>query len=199
MQRLFELESWLDKQQTHPELLKELMNGLRAWSVGVVRMTSYGTSDSIREAVEQQDEIGWSNMIEGWVAIGWTEVQEAYYRSLGSRRTGLRWTVAIINKLWDIAWDLWEQRNGILHDKEYQEQLQNLPGINNEVRYQYQKGGATLPRRLWFLFKGLFSVENWNKVTHGTTRHYKEKYSRIPKTIGNLRKVHGIRGILNFN
>jgi hypothetical protein len=44
-----------------------------------------------------------------------------------------------------------------------------------------------------------FSVENWNKVTHGTTRHYKEKYSRIPKTISNLRKVHGIRGILNFN
>jgi hypothetical protein len=70
MQRLFELESWIDKQQMHPELLKELMNGMRAWSVGVVRLTSYGTSDSIREAVEQQDEIGWSNMIEGWVAIG---------------------------------------------------------------------------------------------------------------------------------
>jgi hypothetical protein len=86
--------------------------------------------------------------------IGWTEVQEAYYRSLGSRRTGLRWTVAIINKLWDIAWDLWEQRNSILHDKEYQEQLQNLPGINNEVWYQYQKGGATLPSRLRFLFEG---------------------------------------------
>ena len=172
MQRLFELESWLDKQQTHPELLKELMNGLRAWSVGVVRMTSYGTSDSIREAVEQQDEIGWSNMIEGWVAIGWTEVQEAYYRSLGSRRTGLRWTVAIINKLWDIAWDLWEQRNGILHDKEYQEQLQNLPGINNEVRYQYQKGGATLPRRLWFLFEG--PLEELLE----TSMKYKQKWLR---------------------
>jgi hypothetical protein len=33
-------------------------------------------------------------------------------------RTGKRWTVALITKLWDIAWDLWEHRNGILHNKQ---------------------------------------------------------------------------------
>ena len=30
-----------------------------------------------------------------------------------SRRSGKRWLSLLILKLWDIAWDLWEQRNGI--------------------------------------------------------------------------------------
>jgi hypothetical protein len=31
---------------------------------------------------------------------------------------GKRWAIALIQKLWDTAWDLWEQRNGILHEQE---------------------------------------------------------------------------------
>jgi hypothetical protein len=40
-----------------------------------------------------------------------------------------------------------------------------------------------------------FSVENRNKVTHGTTRHYEEKILRIPKPINFISIVHGIKGI----
>jgi hypothetical protein len=34
----------------------------------------------------------------------------------GSRRSGLRWLTALIQKLWDIAWDMWDNRNRVLHD-----------------------------------------------------------------------------------
>jgi hypothetical protein len=41
--------------------------------------------------------------------------QQAYYTLIKSRRIGKRWVVALIKKMWDIAWDLWEHRNGILY------------------------------------------------------------------------------------
>ena len=37
MQHIFKLDTWLGEQETHPALRKELINGLKAWSVGVQR------------------------------------------------------------------------------------------------------------------------------------------------------------------
>jgi hypothetical protein len=34
------------------------------------------------------------------------------------RGSGYRWLSALICKLWQVAWDMWEHRNGIFHDKE---------------------------------------------------------------------------------
>ncbi len=37
---------------------------------------------------------------------------------LNNRNRGKRWAIALIKKLWETAWDLWEHRNGILHEQE---------------------------------------------------------------------------------
>ncbi len=59
---------------------------------------------------------GWQRFFEGWILKEWTTAQQAYYSSIKSYRTGRRWTVAIIKKMWDIAWDLWEHWNCTLHE-----------------------------------------------------------------------------------
>jgi len=46
------------------------------------------------------------------------EQKNRYYKIIRSHRTGRCWTVAILQKLWNIAWDMWEHRNGILHEQE---------------------------------------------------------------------------------
>ena len=52
--------------------------------------------------------------MEGHTVQGWVEVWDQCSRmSMWSKRPGRRWMVAVIQKLWDVAWDLWEQRNGI--------------------------------------------------------------------------------------
>lgn len=51
---------------------------------------------------------------QGWLSHEWTNAQHAYYLTIKSLQTGKRWTIALIKKLWDIVWDLWEHRNGIL-------------------------------------------------------------------------------------
>jgi hypothetical protein len=153
MQHILKLDTWLEEQQTQPDLRKELINGLRAWSVGTTRRTFYRTPDNIRQTLEWQDTIGWTNLLEGCVDEGWTEAQALYYRTIGSHRSGLRWTVAVIKKLWDVAWDLWEQRNGFLHQAEYQETLHNVANLNSEIRFQLRQGSSNLPRRMQYLFE----------------------------------------------
>ena len=62
--------------------------------------------------------------------------------------------VALIKKLWDIAWDLWEQCNGFQHDREYQEAIHQQAGLDDEIHYQFQKGTTDLPHRVHYLFDG---------------------------------------------
>jgi hypothetical protein len=57
-------------------------------------------------------------MLEGWLSWEWESTQQAYYTFTHSRRTGKRWLIQLIKKLWSIAWDLWEHRNGILHKQD---------------------------------------------------------------------------------
>ena len=37
---------------------------------------------------------------------------------MGIRKSGDCWVVALIHKLWDIAWDLWDHCNTVLHDSD---------------------------------------------------------------------------------
>jgi hypothetical protein len=61
--------------------------------------------------------------------------------------------VAVIKKLWDVTWDLWEQQNGFLHQAEYQDTLHNAANLNSEIRFQLQQGSSNLPRRTQYLFE----------------------------------------------
>jgi hypothetical protein len=48
------------------------------------------------------------------------EAQQRYYYSTKSSKNGCRWVTELIHKLWDTAWDLWEHRNEVLHERENQ-------------------------------------------------------------------------------
>jgi hypothetical protein len=52
------------------------------------------------------------------VSTKWREDQSRYLSSIGSAKASRRWVESLIRKLWEVAWDLWEHRNGILHHKE---------------------------------------------------------------------------------
>jgi hypothetical protein len=75
-----------------------------------------GTFHDLPAVVQKQNEIGWQSLLVGWPSLGWSEVQQRYYEWLGSRRSGLRWLTALIQKVWDIAWDVWDNRNRVLQE-----------------------------------------------------------------------------------
>jgi hypothetical protein len=59
-------------------------------------------------ALQEQNRIGWPRFFEGWLSPKWIEAQQRYYSTTKSCKTGHRWVTALIQKLWDTAWDLWE-------------------------------------------------------------------------------------------
>jgi len=111
-----DLTNTLRQLETDPTLQHIITFYLHSWWSG--ETTSYEAPTAFYELLQEQQQIGWDRFFEGWWSEKWASIQQQYYNLGKSTRTGRRWATAIVMKLWNIAWDLWEHRNGILHEKE---------------------------------------------------------------------------------
>ena len=103
----------------------------------------------LRAAVNAQDDMGWNAAFEGRWHHDWAAVQQRYYEYIGSRRTGKRWLIAVITKLWDVAWDLWIDRNG---ENTKQKEQRERKQMEKQVSDEYALGYNTLHLRKRRLF-----------------------------------------------
>jgi hypothetical protein len=55
-----------------------------------------------------------------------------------SRRSGRRWLISLIKKMWDIAWDFWSHRNGVAHQKAQQLNSSDQLQLDHSVNQVYQ-------------------------------------------------------------
>jgi len=148
------LSAWMVEAQTAPEVRTVILTRLSQWSTGSP-LTPIDTSFAgLQHALHTQDGIGWDAFFEGRVAIEWEQVQETYYLWCRSRKSGRRWTIALIQKLWDVAWDLWEHRNGFVHAKENVEIREGMALIDDNIRSEFQRGPHGLQPRDHYLFDG---------------------------------------------
>jgi hypothetical protein len=129
--------------QTHRNMADVICDRLSAWRYDVASTVVHANLFGIQAAVENQEQTGWQSFLEGTPAKGWCDAQQAYLASIGSRKTGLRWLTALIIKLWDVAWDQWQHRNGILHDNETNILLAQEAHL---IREQYRLGPAGLTK-----------------------------------------------------
>jgi hypothetical protein len=101
---------------------------------------------------------------EGCVAHKWEHIQDAHYTWCRSHKSGRRWTTALIQKLWDVAWDLWEHRIGIDHAKENAEILHGMATVDASIRAEFSRGPNGLPPHLHQLFSesvnGILAASN---------------------------------------
>jgi hypothetical protein len=142
------LKSWLQENSTHPEVSMAIIEYLDSWRYD--RPPNLRTVQGwIEPAIAHQSELGWRNLLEGIPSQQWQEIQRVYFSRIGSARSPKRWTIALIQKMWDIAWNMWEHRNGILHDKEQSIILQHL---NTNIREEFKKGMSGLPKEAKALF-----------------------------------------------
>jgi hypothetical protein len=63
-----------------------------------------------------QSMLGWGLVIEGCVSAEWQRIQQQHLAAIGSKKGSLRWVTALIIKLWQIAWNMWDHRNQIEHN-----------------------------------------------------------------------------------
>jgi hypothetical protein len=97
-------QTWLEKVDTHPDLQAFIISILASRRTNT--NPAIGPPSQLQELVRSPEFIGWDRFFEGFVSIEWREIQHQYYIFLKSRRTGRRWVVELLKKLWDVSWDL---------------------------------------------------------------------------------------------
>jgi hypothetical protein len=106
------LRAHLGSMQTPATTINAIIEGLQGWRNRVDHV--YNSNTMAGQAGILQNQMGWRHLFEGRPHKIWRQVQMIH---CGSKRLGKRWIGELVKKLWVTAWDLWEHRNGILHDK----------------------------------------------------------------------------------
>lgn len=80
--------------------------------------------------------IGWDFIIEGWLTKEWRTRQAQFQLAHQQRSSVQRWVSALIFKLWEVAWDLWEHRNGVEHA--HDQEILHIQ-LNSKIDYEIEQ------------------------------------------------------------
>ena len=108
-------ELWLADTDTHPDIITCIINTIEDGDP-TTRFTDWA-EPTVLEAAIDQDEIGWSNFLEGRLSNQWRVIQQQYFISIRSRRTVQRWMADLITNILQLTHKAWTTRNDIVHEK----------------------------------------------------------------------------------
>ena len=132
------LGTWLDSVHTNPLLTSTILEFLRKWHI---RQVLDHIPPRFEELFEEQYTIGWQSFLFGFISSQWQLIQQRHYAMIGSRRTGLRWASLLIQKLWEVSWDQWNHRNGILHGRGNRlDEYEHMDEVDQEIRVEFARG-----------------------------------------------------------
>jgi len=134
------LNRWMKDQGTASEVQTAILTQLKRW------VQDNTTPINQEDFAEEQQQIGWDRMMDGWLSRRWRDHQEKIWKHAKSRKSSLRWTVALIQKLWDVSWDMWDHRNKELYaGTEIQQQITHSL-VDDKIKALYAGGAQQLPR-----------------------------------------------------
>jgi hypothetical protein len=128
-------ECGLAHQRTNNAVADLICASLSAWREGKrIRYPSSNLLD-LRKALEEQTAIGWDAAMEGrWSSLP-IDIQQRHFTQIKKKRSGKRWLTAIIKRMWDISWDLWQHRNDVQVIRQEEERK-----AKNAVNIRYEFG-----------------------------------------------------------
>ena len=146
------LKEWMMQQSTAPAIISAIEENLNAWRENRPAVAYEGPMPGMSKAIEAQNDIGWSPFIRGFVAVEWKEIQSQHLKLLKSKRSHKRWLKMIIIKFWQISWDMWRFRNGILHSQSPTSTTNYSFLLMTEILKEKEYGGTLLPPTCRYLF-----------------------------------------------
>ncbi len=166
--------------KTDPNLATMIIDRLRTWQTSEV-LTDHSTLPArYTEVLQLQDGQGWINFWMGLPSTGWQELQDVHYKRIASSKRGSSWLIAVIRKQWLIAWDIWDYRNGIVHNSDAGTDAQRVAAA---IRAEYEMGTPSRILRRFFrlplrdlLRRNVDYQTNWlHRVTvHRARTHRKD-------------------------
>jgi hypothetical protein len=144
------LNEWLISNSWHPEMSRLIIEGLSRWHDGSDLDKLTTTIPWLQDIITKQTECGWRNFFEGMLLIDWKMGLKLHFGRIRSAKSPRRWISALIRKLWQVAWDLWEHRNGYLHQSKNNLWSQQL---DSEITNQFAIGCTDLDEKTRCLFQ----------------------------------------------
>jgi len=183
------MDEWMTLQETEPAMQKHLLAHLKQWHLDRRYALGWNMAPLITRALRQQSEIGWHNFILGRHHSLFEATQHAHYLANKSKKTGRRWAVALIKKLTEVSWDMWQHRNSILHntsDNFHTKMLEEE--VDRAIAREFRKGNRNVLRRDKQLFKGkrrlkkqpLLDKQRWLDAVEGARKAWTTKQNSMP-------------------
>ena len=99
--------------------------------------------ETIGKAFDDQEEIGWKALFQGYLATKWSEAQEMSYKKNGlytRQLTGKIWGKKIVTMLQTYTYQCWKSRNHIKHGTEKEESIkEERKGLKKKIRDLYKQ------------------------------------------------------------
>ena len=112
----------LEEIDTEPFICIVIKDRLMSWPKVPKEKFKYDTlPKETRIALDSQDKLGWKPFIYGRVATTWEDAQEKWLIRLSTRykRSSQVWSTTLVQQLLQTQWNMWENRNEILHNKDH--------------------------------------------------------------------------------
>ena len=108
----------------------------------------------LQDTVNAQYQLGHRSFIEGILTPMWTQVQKQHFHDIqDQRRSAQKWSATLTTKIWQLAHDMWMDRNNVLHRNEQAQQRLHDASLDEQLRTLYSQYDRTLPHTDKQLFK----------------------------------------------
>ncbi len=174
------LRETLRKQDTDPRLAELLVRGLEQWHSQRAFRPSV-EYNSLRNAISHQSRIGWFGLLTGHVSKYWRQRQRVYFCQHDPEKCDLRWATAVQKHLFQIAWDMWSDRNNIKHNSTTSAVQHEHARLDEQIREELEQGTDGIPRADRYPWKiTIQTAMKWDRRT-------KKRWIRLTE---NIRTAH---------
>ena len=70
------LDSWMTDNNSDPEMQEVIINSLKAWRDSSIIFFTEIINQDIRNALDEQEVIGWNNLLNGFISSQWKVIQQ---------------------------------------------------------------------------------------------------------------------------
>eukprot|EP00957_Ditylum_brightwellii_P103107 7858144-Ditylum_brightwellii.AAC.2 len=129
-----------------------LTEGLDQWRKLEDETVAEEMDDNIAEAFAEQTRIGWNAAALGFLSSKWQKVQQLHLEWKKSRRSSSWFVAALIKKLWDVSWDLWQHRNEAIKQGRAEITIDMLALLHNRIRFHYRTSKTSVSAYTHYFF-----------------------------------------------
>ena len=126
------MEKWLRKTTSYA-ITQAVLLHIEGYNKQKQVIQTGGLDQSVQVAALYQATIGPRSFGEGLLSTQWQLAQQRFLGTEASMEKSKRWVSKLIQKLWEISWNMWEFRNGDVHSSADTRRKLYAQGIFKEI------------------------------------------------------------------